>query len=113
MTAEYQLIVILIGAATVTYAWRGLGVYLAGRIDPESAWFDWVACVAYALLAGLISRLILLPQGPLAQTPTADRVGAAIFTLAIFYLTRRNLALGVAAGTGALILLTWGRAGFS
>ncbi|MEM7169992.1 MAG: AzlD domain-containing protein [Pseudomonadota bacterium] len=110
--ADQTLLGIMIGAALVTYAWRGLGVFLSGRMAADSSWFEWVGCVAYALLAGLIARMIILPEGPLAQAAAADRIGAAIFTLAIFYLTRRNLALGVIAGAGALILLTWGRAGF-
>lgn len=101
--------VAMAAAAAVTYFWRALGVALSGRIDTESPLFDWVACVAYALLAGLIARMIILPVGPLAETPTADRIGAAVIALAIFFLTRRNIALGVLAGSGAMILMTWGR----
>ena len=101
--------VVMAIAAAVTYFWRALGVALSGRIDVESPLFDWVACVAYALLAGLIARMIILPVGPLATTPTADRIAAAVIALAIFFLTRRNMGLGVLAGAGALILMTWGR----
>jgi branched-subunit amino acid transport protein len=96
-------------AAAATYVWRWLGVLLAGRIDPASARFEWAGCVAYALLAGLIARMILLPFGPLAETPMADRIGAAVIALALFFLSRRNLLVGVAAGAGALVLFTWGR----
>ena len=95
-----------------TYFWRALGVALSGRVDAGSRLFEWVACVAYALLAGLIARMVILPNGPLADTASADRIGAAVVALAIFFLTRRNIGLGVAAGAGALILMTWGRAYF-
>ena len=94
-------------AALVTYAWRALGVALSGQIDPDGPVFEWVACVAYALLAGLIARMIVLPVGPLAETALGARLGAAVIALAIFFLTRRNLGLGVAAGAGALVLMTW------
>ncbi len=94
-------------AAAATYSWRALGVALSGRIDPNGAVFEWVGCVAYALLAALIARMIVLPIGPLEQTALAARVAAAAIALAIFFATRRNLALGVAAGAGALVLLTW------
>ncbi|MGF1628989.1 MAG: AzlD domain-containing protein [Kiloniellaceae bacterium] len=99
-------------AALATYFWRALGVALSGRIDAGSRLFEWVACVAYAMLAGLISRMILLPNGPLADTATADRIAGAAIALAIFFLTRRNVGLGVAAGAGALVLITLGRALF-
>ena len=98
-------------AALATYFWRGLGVALSGRIDPNGAVFEWVGCVAYALLAALIARMIVLPVGPLEQTALAARVAAAAIALAIFFATRRNLALGVAAGAGALVLLTWAGVG--
>jgi len=95
-----------------TYFWRALGVALSGRIDAGSRLFEWVACVAYAMLAGLIARMILLPNGPLAQTATADRIAGAAIALAIFFVARRSIGLGVAAGAGALVLISWGRAVF-
>ncbi len=100
---------LMIVGALATYFWRALGVALSGRVDAGSALFEWVACVAYALLAGLIARMIVLPNGPLAETAGADRIAAAVIALAIFFLARRNVGLGVAAGAGALVLMTWGR----
>lgn len=93
-------------AAAATYFWRWLGVLLAGRLNPNSALVSWVGAVAYAMLAGLIARIIVLPIGPLATTSTAARLGATAIAVALFYLTRRNLILGVAAGGVALVLLT-------
>ncbi len=99
-------LVLLIGAA-VTYVWRALGVALAGRVKADSAALEWIGCVAYALLAGLIARMIVLPIGPLADTALAARVAAAVVAMAIFFLMRRNVILGVTAGAGALVLLSW------
>jgi branched-subunit amino acid transport protein len=96
-------------SAVVTYAWRWLGVALSGRIDPNGAMIRWVGAVAYALLAGLIARMIVLPQGPLQETAMTDRIAAAAIALVIFLAARRNLVLGVAAGAGVLVLLTFGR----
>ena len=103
--------VVLALAAMVTYAWRGVGVLLSGRIDPNGAAIRWIGAVAYALLAGLIARMIVLPQGPLQETATTARIAAAAIALAIFLLTRRNLVAGLAAGAGVLVLLTVGRLG--
>ncbi len=100
--------VILTGAA-VTYFWRALGVALSGRVSTDSRVFEWIACVAYALLAALVARMIVFPIGPLAETYLGDRLGAAIGALAIFFLTRNNLLAGVSVGTAALVALTWGR----
>lgn len=98
---------VVLAAAAATYTWRALGVALSGRIDPEGPVFRWVGCVAYAVLAGLIARMILLPVGSLATTPMASRAAATAAALAVFYLARRNLPLSVLAGGGTLTLLSY------
>lgn len=110
--APWWPLILMVAGGLATYFWRALGVALSGRIDASSRLFEWVACVAYAMLAGLISRMILLPNGPLAHTATSDRIVGAVIALAIFFLSRRNIGLGVAAGAGALVLMTWGRGFF-
>jgi branched-subunit amino acid transport protein len=94
---------LLIGAVT-TYFWRGLGVALSGRINPDSALMRWVTSVAYAMLAGLIARLIVAPQGALGETPLWMRLSAAVAAMLVYFLCRRSIILGVAAGTVWLIL---------
>lgn len=93
----------LAGGAIVTYAARGLGVALSGRIDPRGAVFRWVGCVAYALLAGLVARMILLPVGPLQVTDLGVRLLAAVVALAAYWLAGRSVVMGVTAGTITLI----------
>jgi len=105
MTSAYPWLVLLAGAI-VTYAWRGAGVLLSGRIDAEGPLFRWIGSVAYSLLAALIARMIVLPIGPLAATALVDRLGAALAALTIFLLMRRNLLFGVIAGATVLVLLT-------
>jgi branched-subunit amino acid transport protein len=92
-------------AAAATYASRLLGLLLAGRVAASGPLLDWIACVAYALLAGLVSRMLLLPIGPLAATEWTERVAGVAVALAVYFLTRRNVLLGVLAGTGLLALL--------
>ena len=93
------------GAAVVTYAPRGLGVLLSGRLNTYGPLFRWVSAVAYALLAALIARLIVLPLGPLQATRLPDRLASAALALAIYLLSKRNLMLGVSTGGAALALL--------
>ena len=100
---------LLIGlAALVTYAWRGGGVLLGRKIDIETPMFRWASAVAYALLAGLVARMIIFPEGPLAQTELPSRLAAPAAAATVFFLTRRNLLLGVLAGMVVLVLLSLG-----
>jgi branched-subunit amino acid transport protein len=102
--AEFTALVLLCGA--ITYLWRGAGVWLAKGLNVDGELFRWVSCVAFAMIAGLMSRIILMPTGPLAATSLAERLAAIAFALAVFYLaTRRNLFAGVSAGAVALVLL--------
>jgi len=98
----WPLAVLAVGAVA-TYLPRGIGVFFSGRLDVNSPVLAWLACVAYALLAGLIARMILLPIGPLEETATAARVVSALVGVAVLFLTRRLLP-GIAAGAASLAL---------
>ncbi len=97
----------ILAATAVTYLWRGLGVALAGRIDPRGAVFRWTGCVAYALLAGLVARMIVLPIGELKELPLWARLAAAALSLAAFYASRKNILIAAAVGVGAIVLFAW------
>lgn len=100
---EVWLVIFL--AAAVTYASRLGGVIFAGKVAAGGALLHWVACVAYALLAGLVSRMLLLPIGQLAHTAPAARVAGVAIALAVWLLFKRNVLLGVLAGVVTLALL--------
>lgn len=89
--------------AAVTYLPRAVGVLLAGRIRADSEIFRWIACVAYAMIAGLIVRTMVLPSGMLAETFLLDRAIACGLGVAAYFAGRRNLIAGVVIGVGALI----------
>lgn len=97
---------ILIFAILGTYVWRGLGVLLGARIDTESALFRWVSTVSYAILAGLIARMIIIPLGSLAETPMEHRILPLLLGFLVFFLFKRNLLLGIITGVGCFSLLT-------
>jgi branched-subunit amino acid transport protein len=101
-----ELWLLLAACGLATYLWRGPGVLMSARIDPQGAIFAWVSCVAYAVIAGLVSRMLLMPTGTLADTTLLERAaGSAVALAAYFWLTQRNLFVGVAAGAAALWLL--------
>lgn len=98
--------VILVGAGA-TYVWRGLGVAISHRVGASGPVFEWFACVAFALLAGLISRMILMPSGGLADTPLDARLGSAAIAVVVFYLFRKSILAGLLAGIGTMIAWIW------
>ena len=101
---ELWLLLALCGVAT--YLWRGPGVLLSAGIDPHSEAFTWISCVAYAIIAGVVSRMLVMPTGALAETTVLERALGSLAALgAYFWLTRRNLLIGVGAGAAALWLL--------
>ena len=105
-----ELWLVVIGSAAATYLWRALGAALSGRITVASELFNWIACVAYAMLAGLISRMLFLPTGLLAETFLVDRLAACAVALAAYHASRRNLLIAVAAGVAAMMAIAVGRA---
>ena len=106
MTPDIDAWILLLAAIGATYLWRGLAVPLSSRIDGDGRAFEWMTCVTYALLAGLISRMIVLPYGELATTPVSYRILAAVVALAAYFICQRNLLLGVGSGTLTFLGLT-------
>jgi len=104
--SDLAIWILLAGVFAVTYVWRSVGVLLGDRINLESAAFRWISAVAYAMLAGLIARMLLLPQGQLGETPVLHRLGAAAVAVLVFLSFRRNSLAAVLAGAAALVALT-------
>jgi branched-subunit amino acid transport protein len=101
-----DLVVLVVACAAGTYLWRALGVSIAGRLDPNGEVLTWMACVALAMVAGLVSRMLIEPVGVLATTSLIERLAATACGLVVYYgLTRRNLLAGVVAGCVAIVLL--------
>jgi branched-subunit amino acid transport protein len=95
--------------AVATYAWRALGAAIGARLDPESRAFVWLSCVAYAVLAALILRLIVFPAGGLAALPPHWRIGAALLAALAYVAARRSVAAGCFAGAAAIAAAAaWG-----
>jgi branched-subunit amino acid transport protein len=105
-----ELWLLVLACAAGTYLWRGLGVLLSGRIKVDSELFNWIACVAYAMVAGLIMRIMVMPTGMLAQSLLAERLLACALALLAFYTCRRNLFIAVSTGVGVLIAVNYARA---
>lgn len=100
---------LLVMAVAATYVWRFLGAAFGAYIDPEGELFKWVACVAYAIVAGLVARILIMPVGILEKTETVDRLGATAGGFVLFFLFRRNIAVGTLSAAGFMMALVWAR----
>jgi branched-subunit amino acid transport protein len=107
-----ELALLVVGCAIATYLWRGLGMLVSARVRMDSEFFVWAGCVAYALIAGLAVRILVLPTGTLAATPLPERLVACVIALVVYFVFRRNLFVGIAAGFVALVGLVAIRNGF-
>ena len=97
---------IVLASAVITFGLRAAGVVVAGRFAPDGPLVRWVGLVAYAMLAGLFARMILLPGGQFALVPLHWRLGALVLAIAVWRIAGRNVFLGTCAGVAAVILLT-------
>ena len=96
-------LVLAIAGTLMTQIWRWLGYFVGRNISVESEVFLWVRAVATALVAGLVTRMLLFPAGVLASVPPAHRGAALIIGVAVFFAARRSVGLGVLAGVLALV----------
>ena len=85
--------------------WRWLAVAFARGLDEQSEVLVWVRLVATALLAAVVAKLLLTPNGALQAVPLYGRLAALAAGLGGFYLFRRSFFAGVIVGEVALVAL--------
>ena len=78
-----------------TYMWRAGGTAVAAYINPDGALFQWFSCLAFGMLAGLISRIILLPVGVMAETLLVDRLLALAAGFVLYFVFKRQMLAGI------------------
>ena len=98
MGAVETLWLVVLGCGAATFAWRGLGVLVVRRIDPDGAFFKWVTCVSYAMVAGLIFRMLVMPESELASVGLPLRLGAVAIAFAAYHAFGHRLVAGVLGG---------------
>ena len=89
MTAN--IIIVILVTSLATYLSRFLGVVSAEKIKETSKMFRWFNCLAYSTLAALIARIVIFPSGSLSEVDYLIRFIVVILSIAIFYLTKKNL----------------------
>jgi len=103
-----SLWLIVLGCFAATFFWRLLGTIVVKKIDPDGAVFEWVSCVSYAMVAGLIFRMILMPESELANVPLLIRLAALTIAFTVYFAFRRMLLAGILAGSVSLsVMVSW------
>ena len=86
-----SILIVIIVTSLATYLSRFLGVVSAEKIKETSKMFRWFNCLAYSTLAALIARIVIFPSGTLSEVDYMIRFIVVILSIAIFYLTKKNL----------------------
>ena len=85
-----SILLLIVLSALATYAWRVLGVAIGARLGSDTALFHWLSCVAYALLAGLMARIVVFPAGILAESTLLSRALAMAAGFVVFFILGRH-----------------------
>ncbi len=96
---------LLVLVSLSTYVWRAGGVAIAARIKPDGDLSQWFSCVAYGMLAALMSRIVILPVGILADTLLIDRLVALGAGVAMFCAFKRNMLAGLLSSVGVFAVI--------
>ena len=88
-----------------TFLLRALGVVGAGRLEQDTPLFRWVGCVAFAIAAGLMAKILFLPSGVLAESALSSRLGGVAVGLLVFFAFQRRILLSLAAGLSSFLLI--------
>ena len=86
-----SILIVIVVTSLATYLSRFLGVISSERIKETSKMFRWFNCLAYSTLAALIARIVIFPSGTLSEVDYLIRFIVVILSIAIFYLTKKNL----------------------
>ena len=86
-----SIVIVILVTSFATYLSRFLGVVSSEKIKETSKWFRWFNCLAYSILAALITRTIIFPVGALDEVSYLVRFIVVILSLIIFFLSKRNL----------------------
>ena len=86
-----NIILVILVTSLATYLSRFLGVISSEKMDIKSRIFRWFNCIAYAILAALIARMIIFPAGVLSESAILIRIIVIIVAIILFLITKKNL----------------------
>ena len=100
-----NIILVILATSLATYLSRFLGVVSSEKIDETSKIFKWFNCIAYAILAALIARMIIFPAGVLSESVIFFRFVVLISAIILYLITKKNLVYPTVLSAIILALL--------
>ena len=100
-----NIILVILVTSLATYLSRFLGVISSEKMDIKSKIFRWFNCIAYAILAALIARMIIFPAGVLSESAILIRIIVIIVAIILFLITKKNLVYPTVLSAILLALL--------
>ena len=100
-----NIILAILVTSLATYLSRFLGVVSSEKIDETSKIFKWFNCIAYAILAALIARMIIFPAGVLSESVIFFRFVVLISAIILYLITKKNLVYPTVLSAIILALL--------
>ena len=79
-----------------TFSWRFLGVVIGDRIPKDSIWSIWINAVAYAMVAGVMTLLVVFPTGLVVEIGMGWRI-LALTAAVIVMILKQNMPLAITA----------------
>jgi hypothetical protein len=99
----WPFLFILLAGWLPTGMWRYLGVYFTGDIDENAQILVFVRALATALVAAVIAKLVLYPDGALAQSTMELRVAAVAIGFGLYHVSGGKVWLGVLSAECVLL----------
>ena len=81
-----------------TFFWKFIGVVAAGKVRGGSDVLEWVSCVAFAITAGIMIKILMVPSGTLSEASVLSRFCGAAFGIIAFFLSGRKIIVGLGVG---------------
>ena len=100
-----NITVVILVTSFATYLSRFLGVVSSEKIEETSKIFKWFNCIAYSVLAALIARMVVFPEGELAESGIFIRLFVVAVSVVMFLFTKRNLVYPAVASAIMLAIL--------
>ncbi len=100
-----NIILVILITSLATYLSRFLGVVSSEKMDIKSKIFRWFNCIAYAILAALIARMVIFPAGVLTESSILIRFLVLGLSITLFIITKKNLVYPTVLSAILLTLL--------
>ena len=85
-----NILLAILVTSLATYISRFLGVITSKKIKEHSKIFKWFNCLAYSTLSALLARLIIFPEGALAEVDYFIRFIVIFICLILFLISKKN-----------------------